>query len=338
MTTSLYTDPLFLRHEPGRGHPESPTRLRVILDDLEARPVPGTQWQRSRPASDAQIEAVHTPAYHARLRAMAGRTAQLDPDTALSPDSYQAAVLAAGAAVAAVEAVWAGRARNAFALVRPPGHHAERSEAMGFCLLNNAAIAAESARVLGARRVMVLDWDVHHGNGTQHIFEHRPDVLYLSAHQFPFYPGTGAPDEVGRGGGVGFTVNCALPSGQDDADYGAVFADLFLPVARQFRPDLILVSAGFDAHEADPLASMRVTDGGFAAMAHALRALADELCGGKLVLLLEGGYDLRALPASVRACVEVLTGKAAAFPTGARRSRDAIVASQRALSPFWRFP
>ena len=168
----------------------------------------------------------------------------------MSEGSWEAATLAAGAAVGAVEAVWSGRAANAFALVRPPGHHAARGAAMGFCLLNNAAIAAEAARRLGAERVLVLDWDVHHGNGTQHIFEARDDVMYMSSHQCPFYPGTGAPDEIGRGPGGGFTVNCALPAGQGDADYGAVFHDLFLPAARAFAPDLVLVSAGFDAARA----------------------------------------------------------------------------------------
>ncbi len=225
-----------------------------------------------------------------------------------------------------------GRARNAFALVRPPGHHAEPDHAMGFCLLNNAAIAAEAARRAGAARVLIVDWDVHHGNGTQDIFAARDDVLYMSVHQFPFYPGTGAAHEVGAGAGRGATVNCPLPGGQGDADYGAVFHDLFLPAARAFRPELVIVSAGFDAHARDPLADMRVSERGFAAMASLLAQLADETCGGRLALMLEGGYDLAALAASVRATLEVMTGRREDFPAGpGAATLDAIGEARAAL-------
>jgi acetoin utilization deacetylase AcuC-like enzyme len=316
MGTLILTDERLLAHETGIGHPESPARLRAILADLERAPPTGVTFERPRAATPAEIDAVHAPAHRARLESVAGRRARLDPDTAMSEGSWEAATLAAGAAVGAVEAVWSGRADNAFALVRPPGHHAEANRAMGFCLLNNAAIAAEAARRLGAARVLVLDWDVHHGNGTQHIFEARADVMYLSAHQYPYYPGTGAPTEVGVGAGTGFTVNCALPADQGDADYGVVFHDLFLPAARAFAPDLVLVSAGFDPHVRDPLADMRVTERGFAAMGAAMTALARQACGGKLVLLLEGGYDLAALTASVRACLEVMNGRHEDFPAG----------------------
>jgi acetoin utilization deacetylase AcuC-like enzyme len=234
--TLLYTDERFLAHQPGPGHPESPARLKALLDDFAARPVPGVLRRPPRPATRAEIEAVHGAAYVDELAALAGRAVELDADTVTSPGSWEAAVLAAGASVGAVEAVWSGEARNAFVWSRPPGHHAEAAQAMGFCLLNNVAIAAEAARRLGAQRVMVLDWDVHHGNGTQHVFEHRRDVLYASSHQFPFYPGTGAPEEIGRGEGAGFTVNCGLPPGQTDADFGAIFHDLFLPVGQASVP------------------------------------------------------------------------------------------------------
>jgi acetoin utilization deacetylase AcuC-like enzyme len=330
VSTLVLTDPRFLRHEAGIGHPESPARLRAILDSLERSPPDGIVWETPPPATPDEIDAVHAPAHREHLAALAGRRVRLDPDTAMSEGSYDAAVLAAGAAVRAVDAVWSGRADNAFALVRPPGHHAEAAQAMGFCLFNNAAIAAEAARRRGARRVLVLDWDVHHGNGTQHIFEARDDVLYMSSHQYPFYPGTGAPTEVGVGAGRGFTVNCALPAGQTDADYGAVFHDLFLPAARAFAPDLVLVSAGFDPHERDPLAEMRVTERGFAAMATAVAGLARETCGGKLVLLLEGGYDLAALPASVRACLEVMGGRHEDFPAGVGAEAPRAIAATRA--------
>jgi acetoin utilization deacetylase AcuC-like enzyme len=332
MPTLISTDARMLDHDPGRGHPESPARLGALLDHLARRPVEGTSLEAPRPATDAEIEAVHSPAYHARIRALAGATVQLDPDTSLSPGSYDAALLAAGAAVGAVEAVWSGRADNAFALVRPPGHHAEPARGMGFCLFNNAAIAAEAGRRLGAERVMILDWDVHHGNGTQHAFERRRDILYLSAHQSPFYPGTGAAREVGVGEGAGFTVNCALPAGQGDAEYGAVFHELFLPAGEAFRPELVIVSAGFDAHARDPLAEMRVSERGFAAMCASLQALARAHCGGKLVLILEGGYDLGALADSVRACLEVMVGRREEFPHGAgAAARQAILSTQAAL-------
>jgi acetoin utilization deacetylase AcuC-like enzyme len=330
MSTLILTDRRFLAHDAGPGHPESPARLQAILSELERLPPADVVFEAPRAATSAEIDAVHARAHRELLQGLAGTRAVLDADTATSEGSWEAATLAAGAAVGAVEAVWSGRADNAFALVRPPGHHAEAARAMGFCLLNNAAIAAEAGRRLGARRVLVLDWDVHHGNGTQHIFAARDDVMYMSAHQFPFYPGTGAPTEIGTGAGRGFTVNCALPGGQNDADYGAVFHDLFLPAARAFAPDLVLVSAGFDPHERDPLADMLVTERGFAAMATAVDALAREACGGKLVLLLEGGYDLAALPASVRACLEVMGGRREAFPAGVGAYAPRAVAATRA--------
>jgi acetoin utilization deacetylase AcuC-like enzyme len=329
MTTLITTDKRFLAHDPGAGHPESPARLQAILADLERAPPPGAVFETPRAATDAEIDAVHSPEYRRTLEGLGGRRARLDPDTAMSEGSWEAARLAAGAAVGAVEAVMAGRAANAFALVRPPGHHAEQARAMGFCLLNNAAVAAAAARRAGAARVLVLDWDVHHGNGTQHIFAGRADVMYMSVHQYPFYPGTGATHEVGTGAGRGFTVNCGLPGGQNDADYGVVFHDLFLPAARAFAPELVIVSAGFDPHERDPLADMEVTDRGFAAMCSAVTELAGQTCGGKLALLLEGGYDLGALAGSVRACLEVMGGRREAFPDGAGTEAPRQVAAAR---------
>ena len=332
MSTLVLTDPKFLDHDPGPGHVESPARLDAIMAELGRAPLAGVTIETPRPASDAEIEAVHSPRYRARLASLEGQYDELDPDTAVSPGSWEAARLAAGAAVGAALAVMKGDADNAFALVRPPGHHARPNRAMGFCLLNNAAIAAEAARRAGAERVLILDWDVHHGNGTQEIFEARDDILYMSVHQYPFYPGTGAAAEVGVGAGRGATVNCALPGGQADADYGVVFHDLFLPVGRTFAPDLIIVSAGFDAHARDPLAEMRVTERGFAAMGSALRELAAGTCGGKLVLLLEGGYDLGALASSVHATLEALTGRHEDFPKGAGTAAiDAVLTTRAAL-------
>ncbi len=326
MNTIVITDKRFLDHDPGAGHPESPARLEAVLDDLARAPVAGVTVQEARFATNAEIETVHPAEYREALASLGGHRARLDPDTVMSPGSWDAARLAAGAAVDAALGVLAGRARNAFAMVRPPGHHAVAAGAMGFCLLNNAAIAAEAARRAGAERVLIVDWDVHHGNGTQDIFAARDDVLYMSVHQYPFYPGTGAAREVGVGAGRGATVNCPLPGGQGDADYGVVFHDLFLPAARAFKPDLVIVSAGFDAHARDPLAGMRVTERGFAGMASLLAQLADETCGGKMALVLEGGYDLTALTASVRATLEVLAGRREDFPGGGGPGTDTLEA------------
>jgi len=334
--TLVFSDPLFLEHDTGRGHPESPARLQHVLSLLRDQPVPGVQMVLPRPATDVEVARVHSPALRARLAATTGKHVVLDADTKVSPRSYEAALLAAGAAVGATQAVLSGKARNAFALVRPPGHHAEPDEMMGFCLLNNAAIAAEAARAAGASRVLVLDWDVHHGNGTQAAFWKRSDVLYQSVHQYPFYPGTGAPTDVGEGVGAGFTVNCGLPSGRTDADFGAVFHDLLLPVAAAFAPDLVIVSAGFDPHEDDPIGGMVCTERGFAAMCSLVKQFTEATAGGRLVLLLEGGYSLLGLPRSVHACLEVLTGRSEEFPTGPNReASQAIRASREALRPYW---
>ena len=331
------TDPLFLEHQPGRGHPESPARLARTLEYLGQHKLSGVEFGRPRPATMEEVRRVHGPELLEQLERLAGTSTAIDADTYTSPRTVEAAFAAAGAAVGAVEAVMRGEASTAFALVRPPGHHAEPERMMGFCFLNNAAIAAEAARVLGAERVLVLDWDVHHGNGTQAAFWERRDVLYQSVHQYPFYPGTGAVHEIGRGAGAGYTVNVPFPAGRTDADLGAAFQDIFLPVAQAFRPELLIVSAGFDAHEDDPLGGMLCTERGFAAMCSAVKSLADEVAGGRLVLLLEGGYSLTGLPRSVHACLEVLAGRGDEFPGGASREAGQVVhAVRETLRAYWR--
>jgi len=236
-----------------------------------------------------------------------------------------------------------GSHKRALALARPPGHHAERDRAMGFCFYNNIAIAAAHARSLGARRVAIVDYDVHHGNGTQHIFEADPDVLYVSTHQFPYYPGTGAPHEVGYEGGAGRTVNIGLEVGATDEDYRVVFDQVVIPVLGQFMPDIVLVSAGFDAHERDPLGAMRVTTAGFSAMTAALRQVAEEQCEGRLVAVTEGGYDLRALRDCLQAVVDVLSGESTPLvawpepPVASSRGLAAATATKAALTQYWRF-
>ena len=228
-----------------------------------------------------------------------------------------------------------------FAMVRPPGHHAERSRAMGFCLFNNIAVAAAHARAKGASRVAIVDYDVHHGNGTQHMFDADPSVLYVSLHQFPFYPGTGAVDEIGSGAGKGFTVNLPLEVGSVDDDYREAFTDVVVPVLRQYNPDVLLVSAGFDAHERDPLAGMRLTSAAFGAMTMELRKVAEECCEGRMVLMTEGGYDLRALTESLEAVVDSLAApspepKWPVSGVASDRGRTAVSAAKRVLAPYWK--
>ena len=311
MSVSLLLDPIFLEHHAPSGHPECPERLAAARDALEAAGVPARADRVAvRPASDEELARVHRGGYLDDLvRELPGQHGYLDPDTFFSPHSWEAARKAAGAAAEAALRAMSGQQARGLVLVRPPGHHAEAGRAMGFCLINNVAVAAAAARAAGAARVAIVDWDVHHGNGTQHIFESDPDVLYVSTHQWPFYPGTGAAREIGKGAGVGATLNVPLPAGSGDREYGAVFAHLIVPALRAFKPDLILVSAGYDAHRQDPLGGMRVTTAGYRAMAEALRRVAREVCGDRLVVVLEGGYDLDALSTSIVATAEVLLAK-----------------------------
>ena len=307
----LVSDDAMMGHVPGAGHPERPDRLRAVLDKLRDCPVDGARWAAPDPVTRNALERVHHEGYVDSVDALRGHRVALDADTVVSPGTVDAAYLAAGAAIDVATAVVNGDADRAFALVRPPGHHAEADRAMGFCLFNNIAIAAAHAcAALGCQRVLIVDWDVHHGNGTQHAFFDRNDVLLFSAHRYPFYPGTGGFDEVGIGDGAGFTVNVPLPGGFGDPEYLAVFQEVLVPLAATFEPDLVLVSAGFDAHCRDPLGGMAVTDQGFAALCALVRDLADRHASGRLALILEGGYDLAALAGSVHASVEVLAGVA----------------------------
>ncbi len=332
-------DDRFLRHDPGAAHPESPARLRAIHRSLDERPPPGMIVENARPARQADLERVHTPPYLTALAATAGRHALLDPDTPVGPFSYAAAQLAAGAAVQAVEAVAARREAGAFALVRPPGHHAESERAMGFCLLNHVAIAAAfAADELSCRRILILDPDVHHGNGTQWAFWDRADVLYVSSHRFPFYPGTGSIGELGNGPGLGYTVNLPLPAGAGDADLLFVYGQLVAPLVDEFEPDLVLVSAGFDAGRNDPLGGLSVTTPGFAALFSLFAGWAARHCAGRIVLTLEGGYDPEGLAAGVRAALGALAGEPAPIVGGAPGPLVLSMAAQlrSVLSPYWR--
>jgi acetoin utilization deacetylase AcuC-like enzyme len=335
----IHTD-RFAEHQTPPGHPERPERAEV-MDAVAARwRERGVEIVAPRAATREQLARVHDPDYIRRISETALKSQQLDPDTYTSPESYEIALLAAGAAIDGVERVMGGSHRAAVALVRPPGHHAERERAMGFCLFNNVAVAAAHARAQGAAKVAIVDYDVHHGNGTQHIFETDPHVLYISTHQFPYYPGTGSADEVGRQAGLGFTVNVPLEVGAVDDDYRIAFSEIVLPVLRQFEPDLILLSAGFDAHERDPLGGMRVTTAAFAAMTLELRGVAEECCRGRIVSVTEGGYDLHALGSSLDAVIAAHGGEAAPaqWPSSGiapSRGEAAVARVRPVLAPFW---
>ena len=313
MTTGLVDDERFLAHRAPYDHPEHPGRLEAIVRrirseglDARCRRVP------AREITPEELARVHTLAHIDAIEETAAQDfLQLDPDTYACRDSALAARLAAGGLTDLAFEVLRGDCDNGFALLRPPGHHAEADRAMGFCLYNNVAVAARAVQAAGAaRKILIVDWDLHHGNGTQHTFWEDPSVLYFSTHQFPFYPGTGAADEIGAGAGRGFTLNVPWPGGMGDPEYVAAFDRVLLPIARDFAPELTLVSAGFDAAEGDPLGSMRLSPAGYAAMTSRLLSLSD----GRVVLALEGGYNLDAISRSAAACLRVLLGEEAPAP------------------------
>jgi len=303
MATAYFTHPVCIKHDPGPGHPESPARLIAVNEALAE--FDGLLRAEAPEATIAQLERVHGSAYiNSVLAAVPDEGYRsLDPDTALSPASGEAALRAAGGVCAAVDLVAKGKAGNAFCAMRPPGHHAEANQAMGFCLFNNVAIGALHAQAVhGLKRVAVVDFDVHHGNGTQHSFENDASLFYASSHQWPAYPGSGAATETG----VGNIVNVPLSPRAGSSDFRAAYRHAILPRLRDFAPDFLLISAGFDAHERDPLAQLNVTTEDFAWLSRALAELAAGVCGGRLVSTLEGGYDLPALAASAAAHVTAL--------------------------------
>jgi histone deacetylase 6 len=336
MATGLVYDDRFLLHRAPTPHPEHPGRLTAIWGRFQAAGlVARCELVPAREATREELTAVHDPHLIDTIAATAGEEAfWLDPDTYTSRHSAAAARLAAGGLIDLCARVVRGELENGFALLRPPGHHAEVDRAMGFCLFNNVAVAARGAQRAGAKRVLIVDWDLHHGNGTEDIFRADPTVLYFSVHQSPYYPGTGAMGDLGHAIGQGHTVNIPWPGGMGDAEYFAAFDEVLLPIAQRFAPDLVLVSAGFDAAEGDPLGAMELTPPGYAHLTHRLQSLA----GGRLVLALEGGYNLQAISASAEACLRILLGEALPeHPVGplsprARRIIAQVIATQR---PFW---
>jgi acetoin utilization deacetylase AcuC-like enzyme len=341
MALTVFTSDRWADHLTPPGHPERVERaevMQVVASEFRMR---GGAVIEPRAATEEEIARIHAPEHIMLVRETAGRAVALDPDTFTSAETYDVARLAAGAAVGAVEHVLAGRpGTRALAMVRPPGHHAERSRVMGFCFFNNVAIAAAHARARGLARVAIVDYDVHHGNGTQRSFCQDPNVLFISSHQFPFYPGTGAADEIGTGAGTGFTVNFPIAAGGTDADFERIYQTA-VAILRQYRPQLILTSAGFDAHADDPLGGMRVSTTHFGRLTALVAAAADECCEGRLVAVTEGGYDLAALAGSLRAAIDALDDAAplGAYPVpkGETPRADATLAAVGPhLRKYWK--
>ncbi len=311
MVTGLIDDDRFLAHDTGSYHPEQPARLAAIRKALAARTWRGQlQYCEARPADLAVIESNHSLTYIRRAaQACASGASYLDtPDVAISAQSYDTAVLAAGAPLVLADALVAGEIDNGFAILRPPGHHAERDAAMGFCLFNNVAILARYLQQHhGLDKLAIVDWDVHHGNGTQHSFEEDPSVLYVSTHQYPYYPGTGAAYETGSGRGRGATLNCPMPAGATDSAYERAFVEEIIPKLDAFKPECVIISAGFDAHRDDPLADLQLSTACFRWMTERLMECAVLHAGGRLLSVLEGGYNLERLGDCVAAHLERLT-------------------------------
>ncbi len=311
MKVGLVYDPVYLRHNTGT-HVENRRRLEETIGLLERAGLKEKLTLiKPRPVLQEELLLVHDPSHISRVETFSQHGGGwLDGDTVTSADSYEVALYAAGGALRAIDAVLKGEVDSTFCLLRPPGHHATRVRAMGFCLFNNIAIAAKYAqKTYGLERVLIADFDVHHGNGTQETFYSDPSVLYFSTHQYPFYPGTGAIDEVGHGAGRRATVNVPLPAGCGDEEYLRAYEEILVPVARRFQPQLILVSAGFDPHWADQIAMMQLSLSGFARIVKLLKSLAEELCGGKILFTLEGGYHLQALSHGIKSGLQVLMGE-----------------------------
>ncbi len=344
MTVAIIRDNRYLEHDPGGGHPESPNRLRVIYDLIEQK-FGGLPLVPPRLATESELSLVHDPVYIRTVAKSEGRpSSHLDADTGLSSRSYEIARLAAGGLLEAVDRLLTPNSalrtpHSIFALVRPPGHHAEPDRGMGFCLFNNVAIAAEYAKEkYGIKKILIVDWDLHHGNGTQKAFYEDPGVLFFSSHQYPYYPGTGNFDETGIGPGEGFTVNAPLPTGFGDDEYIAIYNAIVKPIAFEYQPELVLVSAGFDPYFKDPLGGMKVTREGFGALADIVRDIASTTCSGRVLLSLEGGYNPDGLRDGVSAVLQSLTGQShRPDGTGASPAAERVIRQVSTVQKkFWK--
>jgi len=311
MKTGIVKDWQYMDHNMGAFHVESPRRIEAIYQMVEKEISFPYLEIKPRPAQEKEIQMVHSSSYIQVIKETSGKERViLDPDTSTSPRSFEVALLAAGGLLTAIDSIIEGKIQNGFALVRPPGHHAEASRAMGFCLFNNVAIGAEYLiKKYSLKRILIVDWDLHHGNGTQHSFQNRNDVLYFSTHQFPHYPGTGYWDETGQGAGEGFTVNVPLTPDKTDEDYLFIFRKILSPIAAAYKPEFILVSAGFDIYQDDPLGGMRISHKGFGALTCELLSLAHDICQDRLLFTLEGGYDLLGLQQGIKHVLLQLGGE-----------------------------
>ncbi len=341
MRVGIVKHEIYKEHVMDSCHPESPLRLEYIYAMLNEIRDGDLVFIEPRPATHEEIALVHEPRYIASIASTRGRDYfRLDPDTSTCEKSYEAALMAAGGILNLLDAVQDGRIDSGFALVRPPGHHAESGRAMGFCIFNNIAIGARYLqKKYRLKRVLIADFDLHHGNGTQRVFYKDPDILYFSTHQYPYYPGTGGYRDIGEAEGKGFTVNVPFSYGMGDDEYEYAFREILVPVANAYKPEFVLVSAGFDAYYSDPLGGMSVTEKGFAAMTRILLDTARKNCNGKLVCTLEGGYDVRGEASSVKAVLTEMKGIPFTGPTTSIGPSDDAIRIvgrvQETLEPYW---
>ncbi len=341
MSTAIVYSEKYLEHKPGMGHPERPERLKAIVEALRGAKLWGTPSVKviePKPAKRGDIELVHATEHIELVERLSKSERPLDGDTPVRKNTFELALLAAGGTIDAGRAVLSGEASNAFALVRPPGHHASRARGGGFCYFNNLAVMIERMkREFGLRRIFVLDFDAHHGNGTEDIFYEDPSVLYMSLHQDPLtlYPGTGFVHELGSGEGEGYTVNVPMPPGSGDAEYAGAMGEIFVPLSEQFKPDLFAVSAGFDAYADDPLTQLRLSTPAYGWLTRFVVEQAERLCKGRVVFVLEGGYVLDALAEGVVNVVKTLTGEKPPTPVEPRRP-SVIDELKRGLASYWK--
>jgi acetoin utilization deacetylase AcuC-like enzyme len=342
MRVGIIKDDIYLEHITDDYHPENPRRLKSIYAMLKEMDQAGLIYVAARPATREELALNHDEKYVEMVCGTKGKVqTRLDPDTVASARSYEAACMAAGGFLELIDAAMSDKIDNGFALVRPPGHHAESGRSMGFCIFNNIAVGARYLeKKYGLSRILIVDFDLHHGNGTQHSFYGDKTVLYVSTHQYPYYPGTGWYDEVGKGEGKGYTVNIPFGYGMNDADYLYAFREIVDPVSRQFKPEIVLVSAGFDVHGSDPLGGMAVTERGFAGMTRMLMEIAADCCGGKTLLALEGGYDITALTNSVRTVIMEMKGTpvyvADDWGDASAAGRQAVSTVKETMRPYWK--